>query len=910
MKKRFLSLSLAIVMALSALVPMTVLAADGDAVTYPEIAAKDYNALYVQDGLQFQVDFFKTNEHWNTDGTVYALPTGPAENTAYWHDANGDGVKDEGETHDFTTLAGRSCYRIVARAPGATSADYVDIATGKTVSTPTAEFATEAEAKAAIAGIPARTDGKVYEVFYGASNAFFAAYTAWQRAEAAYLKGFFIKNVEDKFSLYSYAPAIAAGRTDYELNSGKAHSAFTQEAGYLKMRFDYHSSGGMQIGGLGLTSVRTDTLSLQTVTKFGPDIAASGQPILYLNIRPVAKFDAAGNRLVFTSFASNSAFQLKDGATFPTPERDIRTDFVEDVTITVEGAVTAGDSGDVFTVRTQNGTVLKTPGVIGTSFQNMLYYGWSSSAHGGEVYAFRYYNTDLSDAEIRQNHLADLCKWYRLDISEMVSGGKIKMGADDIASLAIMMRDYTIGDERAEVAAAFDAAVAALRLEGEGDAFETFNSAVAAGKISAAAVRAMPKEYHNKIFTEFKRFYDANPAATNVALSQEIEAILDDIFMLDYVDYYFPTPAVSADDFFADKTGLSAAAKHFYTVAKTFDIELAPLSEAHEIVQEFVYESFADVHPDILQHTPILNKRLADTVLEYSDLYYGNVASAELLSFRGYQLRLAGDPAVRTVFEIDTEILSALEKKGYTVTVGILFKTTSATGMEIEKGEGGWDVITDSPATKLDVYKTGSGFAVETFSFGDGSTCFGYEYASTGSITKLFFRAYVAVEKAGTDPLVVYTETDGENFSGGVTLRQLATYCREEMRVTSPTIQLLCREPLTSVYIHGKCLTSFSVLLTAENSTFIDAFLEEMLSVTGVPMATVQSADETDGPVIRFQKGPFDCLCFDGEDLVFTYTSGRITSFAKALEAITEYEVGKTGKTVDVVFLCDGQLFE
>ena len=902
MLKRLLSLSLAALLALSALVPLTAIAADGEEVTYPSISANDYNALYVQDGLVFQVDFFKTNSYWNTNGTDYTMPVSPSEDDAYWYDANKDGVRDEGEVYNFTSLEARSCYRVITRA-GSTCKFYED---GKEVTTPTVEYKTAAEAEAAIKTFPALPDGKAYEVFYGANNAFLAASSAWQKAEKEFLSSFFIKNYESLFTLYSYAPALAAGRTDYEHNSNTQHSAFTIEDGYLKMRYDYHSSGGMQMGGLGLTPVRSDALSLQVITKFGED-ATNGSPILFLNARPTAVFDVANSRVTFTGFTSNSAFLMSEGASIPAVS--LSTSRVEDVTLTLNGSSSESTGDDSFTMRTQDGLLFTTPGTI-SGFQNMMYYGWSSSAKGGEVYAYRYYNTELTDAEIRQNHLADLCKWFRLDISSLVSGGKVKMGADDIITLSILMAEYTIGDDRATVAAAFDSAVNALKLTGEGAAFETFNAAVAAGKISAAAVRAMPAEYHDRIFTDFKRYYDANPAATPQMLTAEIDAIIDDIFMTDFLEHYIQTPYVSADDFFGNATGLSDAAKHFYTVASTFNLELADLVEAHEIVREFVYESFADVHPDILQHTTVLNKRLSDTVKEYSDRYYGNVASAELISFRGYQLHLSGDPAVRSVFEIDTAVLSALEAKGYTVTIGLLFKTTSNAGMEVEKTANGWDVIADSPANKLDVYKTGSGFAVETLSFGDDSTCFAYEYASTGSITKLFFSAFVAVEREGSENVVVYTAAESETFSSGVTLRQLATYCREEMRITTPSIQLLCREPLTSVYIQGKSLTSYAVLLTAENSTFIDAFLAEIFSVTGVPMATVRSADETDGPIIRFEKGDFDTICLEGDNLVFTYTTGKITGFTKALENTTAYPVGNTGKTADVVFLYGGQLFD
>ncbi len=66
MKKRILSMLLAIVMVATALplLVFTAMAEEGDTVTYPETTEEEYNALYVTYGRIFQNDFFKTNEHW------------------------------------------------------------------------------------------------------------------------------------------------------------------------------------------------------------------------------------------------------------------------------------------------------------------------------------------------------------------------------------------------------------------------------------------------------------------------------------------------------------------------------------------------------------------------------------------------------------------------------------------------------------------------------------------------------------------------------------------------------------------------------------------------------------------------------------------------------------------------------
>ena len=96
MKKRVLSVLLAVIMLVSA-VPMVL---PTFAATENEFTEADYNALYVQNGLEMGADFFRTNQYWG--GAVVQPPVGPAANTAYPWDVNGDGVVSDGETIDLT----------------------------------------------------------------------------------------------------------------------------------------------------------------------------------------------------------------------------------------------------------------------------------------------------------------------------------------------------------------------------------------------------------------------------------------------------------------------------------------------------------------------------------------------------------------------------------------------------------------------------------------------------------------------------------------------------------------------------------------------------------------------------------------------------------------------------------------
>lgn len=68
------------------------------------------------------------------------------------------------------------------------------------------------------------------------------------------------------------------------------------------------------------------------------------------------------------------------------------------------------------------------------------------------MYAARAYSGTLSDAQIKQNHFADLAKWFRLDI-----GGFSKLSDSEKAQVYDAVQAFTFDSEKAEVQAAVDA---------------------------------------------------------------------------------------------------------------------------------------------------------------------------------------------------------------------------------------------------------------------------------------------------------------------------------------------------------------------------------------------------------------------------------------------------------------------
>ena len=89
MKTRLISFLLLLALVVTAM-PLVSFAAEGEGQTETPavntMTEKDYNALYVQDGLEMAADFFKMNEYWNPAGEGhidYVVPVGPYQNTAY-----------------------------------------------------------------------------------------------------------------------------------------------------------------------------------------------------------------------------------------------------------------------------------------------------------------------------------------------------------------------------------------------------------------------------------------------------------------------------------------------------------------------------------------------------------------------------------------------------------------------------------------------------------------------------------------------------------------------------------------------------------------------------------------------------------------------------------------------------------
>ena len=288
--KRLLTLILTLAMLASLAVPFAAFATEPEAgaVTYPDLTESEYNSLYVTDGLVFMLDFYRTNSYWREEGVTYAVPVGPSENTAYWYDADKDGIKDDGETVDLTKAQNRATWRVLVKR--GTSYTYYEPTAAKIyngTSSPVTEYATKEQAAAAATAAkeainaaiaahnadPANTTkltASDYDcvVWEGASNALIAANKEWIAADLAFFADFTSVTAEEG-GIYavSYNPSLAAGRTDFDNNSKRLFTTVTIGDGYALMRNDYHSSGGLLVGRA--TGKMQSTTALQLVTLLG-----------------------------------------------------------------------------------------------------------------------------------------------------------------------------------------------------------------------------------------------------------------------------------------------------------------------------------------------------------------------------------------------------------------------------------------------------------------------------------------------------------------------------------------------------------------------------------------------------------------------------------------------------------------
>ncbi|MBR7094774.1 MAG: hypothetical protein IKC73_00990, partial [Clostridia bacterium] len=247
------------------------------------------------------------------------------------------------------------------------------------------------------------------------------------------------------------------------------------------IRFHKNASGANGIQPYNFPSIATDNVSFQLV--MAPNEGLSSHFFFFYNIRPNLdeNYNITGLSHGFTK-TSHTKYA-------PIP----KTSDAQMLTFTLENVVTS-KSNVTYSIRLWNELLSETKGSC-TGADTNTYIGWGNST-AMNLYAFRVYNAELTPEEIKQNHFADVAKYFRLNLTGMDVDNAAQMKAlyeavEDIsltastrteAQLAVMtvLRDPMV--------AAHDADFAALRATYTGKEEQDFINLAAASFLDAETV--------------------------------------------------------------------------------------------------------------------------------------------------------------------------------------------------------------------------------------------------------------------------------------------------------------------------------------------------------------------------------------------------------------------------------------
>ncbi len=908
MKKRLLSLALSALLVLGCLSPLAV-PATGSAPAYPEIGEEAYNALYVQDGLIDAYDFFRLNEFWSdtwADGEAPTLPPAPGLDSQY-DDNRLDSTAPfiivryaKSSPNTINSSWGLDANGNKAWYDGSSGLAYSESATGtKKIFT----FTDEATARDVLTGIEGKNEiAYTYAVIRQpkVSSTYKTARTNYATTVENDLKLFAHRGT---VGMQVYLPEISP--ISYHDQTGlkqganvyyvSADAEGTERGGYLQMTNAFSSQSYLQFTGLPTAG----TIVGEYVMTGGPATTSSGadkkcnfltlsEVVLYKEGDALTRFDGY-NGVKFTGKGDN------EGCTISSSRLYLKTKAItlaDPNAVNVYGIHVKRDGGDLTAGLWFNGKEIISPATATdsstTGIRSQL--GFSSTTEA-RVYAVRFYEQELDANGYAQNHFADLCKYFRLDITRMSA-----LHASDIAYLAVRMADFSFTDDRDAVASALDSHLDYLledSLTGSGASLEIFLTAVRNGDVDASAVRALPSAYQAEVITAYADLLEKTPEADTAERQNAVDNAVATVLSREFGDYYNKTPLLLAEDFFAEKT-LSAAAAHFFEVAKANNMDMKPLEDVDDTILEYLYLDFADVIPSLPSLTAVLQKRMIDALVLYRELYYGVSVVEGLLSFYGYQLTMHGDTGVRAVYTVNPDVLADLESHGFTVHFGAIFTTESEE--PTVKREGNAYVPATSDVKQEAVYKTGVGYSGNHFTLG-GKTAFAYEHMSENVQESLRFVAYAVLERTGQEPSIHYFTPKGETIkTASVTLNTLARACRDTVGTVYPNVQkILVRRGATeaspSVYLGSLNLTEQRPVMDNEHRTMVKSFQASIRAYTQAPsaMPEISIADATGTKLIRFETG--DAVSFkqaDDGSLVFTYVKDKEDAAIALLEAELE----------------------
>lgn len=530
MKKRLLSALLAAVMLLLACPAISFsVAAEPE-----EYEAEDYDALYVTSGLQLAVDFFKTNEYWgeeavnatsNLMATLNAFITFKAKSNIAFGGSGNTAVKIE----NGAFVMDSSIHTL--------SISGVDAAMDYGYSGSTVQMLSSATAE--------DTESKRFDIVINNTR-----YVMQKVGGELRLAEITLGDIGEPSAVLEAAPLYNDAAVVFTQGSIKTLTYTMTRPWDTREIYPYNYSVSKAVKPT--ASQTTDAVSdtwqaFFYVTHTGD---ANG-------VTPLAK------AVSYTHASYEPVYVTVDGAKY------------------IVGAINRGNENVG-----PNGTAYwnGTPGTIGiyengeqiyyndalrfpdnTALRTVNYWRLSNQGARRTVYAARYYNRNLTSAEMAQNHFADLAKWFRLDLSKYLT-----LSEGDRAKVHEVFADYTIFSDRDALAAAYDAKLNALLydvlLEGleagsvQYTEADTFVEIAKEYNLSVSTVKLFPASYRRLIFRAVNNFGGVKTQENLQSIINEQIAYVLELYYSQYIEdtdfnyrdlYVHQDKLVLAVDFFA-----------------------------------------------------------------------------------------------------------------------------------------------------------------------------------------------------------------------------------------------------------------------------------------------------------------------------------------------------------------------
>ena len=408
-----------------------------------------YNALYVQDKLVFAADFFGTNEYWNRK---YELPLAPSDNAAYEYEGEtynfADGVADSEKTaFAAAKTEWQTAYRNYMNSTfrWTTGNMKFGVFGSSGVTQERAPFYLTDEGYAqfhanysssggmVFSGIPSSTASTaqlVLSLGYHSESGYSGTPLLFHNIRAG------VKVLKDQVYFSGMNGDSAMGAVYLAQKTDVATGEKTEYARYTSLQ------------GASRTAIAEDAEAYAATLNAS---AAEGEVYSCekINVNQYKIYKTVGGTK--THIATFDLKSLIDPDYTFTPDPDVV--YAYDEVFGITESVELKDGNDFFSVRTEDGLVgsLEAPYNNGAAKLDASthYIGWGSAHKHMRMYAFRQYERVLSDAELLQNHFADLAKFYRLDLA-----GYTALSEDAKAGVHEAFRGYELGAAERDALAA------------------------------------------------------------------------------------------------------------------------------------------------------------------------------------------------------------------------------------------------------------------------------------------------------------------------------------------------------------------------------------------------------------------------------------------------------------------------